>query len=207
MDKKMLGGLAAGGAALAGLAAYLVIGRKPEPPIEPVASPPAVSEPAPAATAPAPAEPEAAPAVPAPKQPGTAKKAPAPKGPAKTGTPGSTPASPKSGESAPSPATANAPPKPKPAPKPVYSGPKEGVVLWSGELIKGGKIIIAPGIAAGGTVSNEFPGVPIDVRVDLKGVSITESPSAADGWKRVVLSSETKGRKVVSVHWAVRETN
>lgn len=34
-----------------------------------------------------------------------------------------------------------------------------------------------------------------------------EPPSAADGWKRVVLRSETKGRKVVSIHWTVKEAN
>lgn len=194
MDMKMLGGLVAGGAALAGLAAYLVIGRKPEPPFEP-AAPPTVSEPESAATpAPAPEESKAAPAVPLPKLPGGSRKAVAP-------------AVPKSG-GGPTRAVSNAPaPKPKPAPKPAYSGPREGVVLWSGELIKGGRIILAPGIAAGGTVSNEFPGVPIDVRVDLKGVSILETPSAADGWKRVVLRSETKGRKVVSIHWTAKGAN
>lgn len=199
MDKKVLGGLAAGGAAAAGLIAFLVIGRKPEPPIEP-APQPAITEPAPtAAPAAAPEEPKAAPAGPAPKQPQTKKQTV--KKPAAPGQ--STPASTSGAE----PAASAPPPKQKPAPKPVYSGPKEGVVLWSGELIKGGKIIIAPGIAAGGTVSNEFPGVPIDVRVDLKGVSIEETPSAADGWKRLVLRSETKGRKVVSIHWNVKEGN
>lgn len=199
MDKKVLGGLAAGGAAVAGLIAFLVIGRKPEPPLEP-APQPAITEPAPTAPAAAPEETKAEPAVPAPKQPGTKK--PAAK---KSGAPGQS--APASAAEPGTPASSAQPPKPKPAPKPVYSGPKEGVVLWSGELIKGGKIIIAPGIAAGGTVSNEFPGVPIDARVDLKGVSIEESPSAADGWKRVVLRSETKGRKVVSIHWNVKEGN
>lgn len=123
MDKKVLGGLAAGGAVIAGLSIYWITGRKPEPPLEP-APQSAVSEPVPAAAPPPTEAPKPAPEAQK-KQPAAPRKAPAPKAKA----PGAVSAT-----------------APKPEPKPVYSGPREGVVLWSGELIKGGRIIMLPGL-------------------------------------------------------------
>lgn len=93
-----------------------------------------------------------------------------------------------------------------PAPvKPVYSGPRSGVMIWSGQLEREGRIEITGAAASGlpGTLRGELPGVPVIVEVEPKDVGVAEAPSPANGWKRLVLRSRTQRLSVVTIKWTV----
>ena len=95
-----------------------------------------------------------------------------------------------------------APPKPKPEQPPV---PSSGVMLWSGRVEKNGTIVIDSGRSEGGAVNGAvLPGVPVTVRVEPKGFTVEEPPSAANGWKRIAIHSQKKAHIVVTVFWNVK---
>jgi len=72
-------------------------------------------------------------------------------------------------------------------------------------LEKGKLITIAPGIDPEGSVSYEFPGVPIDVHINTPGVTIVERPSAGNGWSRISFRSSVKRKMVVSINWSTQK--
>jgi hypothetical protein len=49
-----------------------------------------------------------------------------------------------------------------------------------------------------------LPGVPVTVRVEPKGFTVEEPPSAATGWKRIAIHSQKKAHIVVTVFWNVK---
>jgi hypothetical protein len=100
--------------------------------------------------------------------------------------------------------------KEEPAPPKVEAPPKQeqaavassGVMLWSGKVDKNGTIVIDAGKSDSGTVNGAvLPGVPVTVRVEPKGFSVAEPPSAASGWKRIAIHSQKKAHIVVTVFW------
>jgi hypothetical protein len=92
-----------------------------------------------------------------------------------------------------------APPPPKPEQPPV---PSSGVMLWSGRVEKNGTIVIDGGKSETGAVNGAvLPGVPVTVRVEPKGFTVEEPPSAANGWKRIAILSQKKAHIVVTVFW------
>ena len=100
----------------------------------------------------------------------------------------------------PAPPKVEAPPKPEPAP--VASS---GVMLWSGRVEKNGTIVIDAGKSETGAVNGAvLPGVPVTVRVEPKGFTVEEAPSAANGWKRIGIHSQKKAHIVVTVFWNVK---
>jgi hypothetical protein len=95
-----------------------------------------------------------------------------------------------------------APPKPKPEQPPV---PSSGVMLWSGRVEKNGTIVIDGGKSETGAVNGAvLPGAPVTVRVEPKGFTVEEPPSAANGWKRIAIHSQKKAHIVVTVFWNVK---
>ncbi len=93
-----------------------------------------------------------------------------------------------------------------PAPvKPAYSGPRSGVILWSGQLERNGLIEISGATASGlpGSLRGELPGVPVIVEVEPKDVGVAEAPSPQNGWKRLVLRSRNRRMSVVTIKWTV----
>jgi hypothetical protein len=91
---------------------------------------------------------------------------------------------------------------PKPAPPPVAPS---GIMLWSGKVEKNGTIVIDGGKSETGTVNGAvLPGVPVNVRVEPKGFTVAEPPSAATGWKRMAIHSQKKAHIVVTVYWDVK---
>lgn len=91
-----------------------------------------------------------------------------------------------------------------PAPsKPVYSGPPSGTMLWSGQLQKNGVITIEGGQASAGSLRGELPGVPVMLDIQPSDVGLAESPSPANGWKRMVLRSRVNRQSVVTIRWTV----
>jgi hypothetical protein len=106
-------------------------------------------------------------------------------------------------ELAPPPKVEAPPPQPKPEQPPV---PSSGVMLWSGRVEKNGMIVIDGGRSESGAVNGAvLPGVPVTVRVEPKGFTIEESPSAANGWRRIAIHSEKKAHIVVTVFWNVKQ--
>jgi hypothetical protein len=100
----------------------------------------------------------------------------------------------------PVPPKVEAPPKP---PQPPV--PSSGVMLWSGRVEKNGTIVIDGGKSETGAVNGAvLPGVPVTVRVEPKGFTVEEPPSAATGWKRIAIHSQKKAHIVVTVFWNVK---
>jgi hypothetical protein len=98
---------------------------------------------------------------------------------------------------------AAAPPKPKPEQPPL--APASGIMLWSGKVDKNGTIVIDGRKSETGSVNGAvLPGVPVTVRVEPKGFTVAEPPSAATGWKRIAIHSAKKAHIVVSVFWKTK---
>ncbi len=98
------------------------------------------------------------------------------------------------------------PPKVEAPPKPVQPPvPSSGVMLWSGRVEKNGTIVIDGGKSETGAVNGALlPGVPVTVRVEPKGFTVEEPPSAATGWKRIAIHSQKKAHIVVTIFWNVK---
>jgi hypothetical protein len=95
------------------------------------------------------------------------------------------------------------PPPPKPEQPPI---PSSGIMLWSGKVEKNGTIVIDSGKSDTGTVNGAaLPGVPVTVRVEPKGFTVAEPPSAASGWKRIAIHSQKKAHIVVTVFWNAKQ--
>jgi hypothetical protein len=83
--------------------------------------------------------------------------------------------------------------------------PPSGIMLWSGKVEKNGTIVIDGGKSDSGAVNGAvLPGVPVNVRVEPKGFTVAEPPSAATGWKRIAIHSQKKAHIVVTVFWDVK---
>ncbi|MBK9170052.1 MAG: zinc ribbon domain-containing protein [Bryobacterales bacterium] len=107
----------------------------------------------------------------------------------------------------PDPATPPPPPPPPPKPaqeaKPRYSGPSSGVVVWSGQLERGGQVTIDGSDATAGRLNGALPGVPVIVEIDTREFALAEAPSPANGWKRFTFRARNKRHTVVTVKWSV----
>jgi hypothetical protein len=104
----------------------------------------------------------------------------------------------------PQPAETPAPPvaaQPKPKVKQLPA-PSSGILLWSGKVEQDGTIVIDGAKSDSGAVHGAaLPGVPVTVRVEPKGFTVSDPPSAANGWKRIAIHSQKKAHIVVTVFW------
>jgi serine/threonine protein kinase len=84
----------------------------------------------------------------------------------------------------------------------LYSGPKEGRLVWTGELEPGQEADLT---AKNGTssVSGPLPGVPISIEVHPTAVHVVTAPSPANQWRRLVVQNEGKKVAVVIVNWKI----
>jgi len=96
-----------------------------------------------------------------------------------------------------------APSAPSAPPAPAYNGPRSGVLIWSGQLEREGRIEISGGAATSGTLRGELPGVPVIVEIEPRDVGVAEAPSPQNGWKRLVLRSRTRRLSVVTIKWTL----
>jgi len=101
-------------------------------------------------------------------------------------------------------------PQPSPGPAaepvrstPVYSGPRSGVIIWSGQLERNGLVEINGPTASFGSLRGELPGVAVLVDIDPKDIGVAEAPSPQNGWKRLVLRSRNRKHSVVTIRWTV----
>ena len=72
-------------------------------------------------------------------------------------------------------------------------------------FLTGQTIVIDGGKSETGAVNGAvLPGVPVTVRVEPKGFTVEEPPSAATGWKRIAIHSQKKAHIVVTIFWNVK---
>ena len=90
-------------------------------------------------------------------------------------------------------------------PRSVYSGPRSGVANWSGKLDKGQALTIRDGTPSTGILSGSgLPGVPVRITIDQTNLGFGETPSAANGFRTLVLKSHNKHDKI-TIRWEVIE--
>ncbi len=87
--------------------------------------------------------------------------------------------------------------------RPAYEGPKKGVVIWTGEADKGMTVVIEGTAASTGQVQGALPGVACIVRLTAPNVAVTEGPGPRNGYRRISLRFNKKGRFSVPVEWEV----
>ena len=88
-------------------------------------------------------------------------------------------------------------------PKP-YDGPKEGTLVWSGEIKKNQQIRISGGAANYGSLSgNLFPGRPIQISLNSNGFAVATTPNPLNQFSELVLQSAINGRIALTIHWTV----
>ena len=89
--------------------------------------------------------------------------------------------------------------------QPAYRGPRAGVATWSGKLDKGQALTIRDGTPSTGILSGAgLPGVPVRITIDQTNLGFGEMPSAANGFRTLVLRSHNKHDKI-TIRWEVIE--
>jgi hypothetical protein len=100
--------------------------------------------------------------------------------------------------------------------RPVYSGPRAGVLVWTGQLVRGLEVsIYGRGDIRSSVTGDKFPEIgqpgrplPVPIEVTVEGANLTtvERPSASDEYSRVVIrATRDQKRAQVRIHWRVRE--
>jgi hypothetical protein len=86
------------------------------------------------------------------------------------------------------------------------SAPAEGSLLWSGDVKQRPMILVIDrAITNVGTVEGTLPGIPCQIQIDDPDVTISEFPSPSNGYKRIMLRLNKKGRTSITIRWkAVR---
>jgi len=158
----------------------------------PAATPPAPSGAIPSIPAPPSIPPiPRAPSIPTPPADAQATLPPVPTPPAATTLPPETPT----------------PPLGTPTPSKLpYSGPKSGIINWSGVVEKGGSFTIEGERALNGKVLyGGLPGVPILVDFNSEEFAIAEAPGLRNNWSRLTMRSLRRRHTVVTIKWTVLE--
>lgn len=77
-----------------------------------------------------------------------------------------------------------------------------GTLVWSGELAINDDVTITGNSASSGSVSGALPGVPIQLEVHPATVSVTVSPSAENGYRRMSLHNGGRKQSLVIIKWS-----
>ena len=92
--------------------------------------------------------------------------------------------------------------QPKNSANQTYAGPKEGRLVWTGELEAGQEIDLTAKDAAG-SASGSLPGVPVSIEVHPTSVHVVTPPGPANQWRRLVVRNDGKKVAVVLMNWKV----
>jgi hypothetical protein len=92
------------------------------------------------------------------------------------------------------------PAHPRPIVPAVYAGPKEGRIVWTGELDVGQELDLSAKSAA---ISGSLPGVPVTIEVHPSSLKILTAPSAANQWRGLVVRNEARKQVAIMVNWAL----
>jgi serine/threonine protein kinase len=78
----------------------------------------------------------------------------------------------------------------------VYTGPKEGRIVWTRDLDAGEEIDL-------GAKAGSLPGVPVSIEIHPPSVHVVIPPGPGNQWRRLVVRNDGKKQVAVVVNWAV----
>ena len=84
----------------------------------------------------------------------------------------------------------------------VYKGPKDGRIVWTGD-IDPGQIIDLTSAAASDSVTGALPGVPVKIEVHPTSVHVVTAPDASNNWRKLVVRDDGKRPSAILVNWTV----
>jgi uncharacterized protein YjdB len=87
-------------------------------------------------------------------------------------------------------------------PAPPYTGPKSGVVTWTGQLKRNQTLLIDHNKPNTGSITGAFPGVGIVITVQTPGCAVTMQPSQSNGWTSISVLAQAR-QKSISIAWHV----
>ena len=83
-----------------------------------------------------------------------------------------------------------------------YQGSSNGTLVWSGEAEKDMRVTITMDHADKGLVlSGSLPGEPCAISISDPNVAVVEAPGPSNGFARLVLRFNRKGKTSVSINW------
>jgi serine/threonine-protein kinase len=82
----------------------------------------------------------------------------------------------------------------------LYTGPREGRLVWTGDLQPGQQVDLGSRNTA---VAGALPGVPVSIEVHPASVTVVTPPSASNDWRSLVVRNDGKKQVVVLVNWTV----
>jgi hypothetical protein len=88
----------------------------------------------------------------------------------------------------------------KPEKPHIYNGPKEGRLVWSGDLEPGQEIDLGSKDVAA-SVSGALPGVPVSIELHPASLQVVTPPSAANEWRHLTIRNAGKKQVIVLVTW------
>jgi hypothetical protein len=80
---------------------------------------------------------------------------------------------------------------------------RSGVIVWTGNLPRGGQLVIDGSRASTGRLSGALPGKPVEIEMDSSEFAIAEAPNPANGWRRLAFRSRNKPQTSVTVRWTL----
>jgi serine/threonine protein kinase len=80
--------------------------------------------------------------------------------------------------------------------------PSSGILAWSGSLERN-TILIISDTATVGSISGKFPGKPIEIEIEPKGIIIRQKPGAINGWNQIILYSGNQKYSDITIRWKI----
>jgi predicted Ser/Thr protein kinase len=80
-----------------------------------------------------------------------------------------------------------------------------GVLTWSGELERNSILVISEQGSSIGNVVGQFPGKPIKIAVEPKGLLVRQTPGEANRWSQIILYSGNQKYSSIAIRWSIIE--
>jgi hypothetical protein len=80
-----------------------------------------------------------------------------------------------------------------------------GILTWSGELERNSILVIAEQGASIGNVTGHFPGKPVKIEVEPKGLIIRQMPGEVNRWSQIIFYSGKQRCTSIAIRWNVVE--
>jgi len=79
---------------------------------------------------------------------------------------------------------------------------KSGMLIWSGQLEKGGTLNISGEQPSSGRLRGDpLPGVPVFLTVEPRDIVVSNVPASLEGYRRFALRSPSRRNIVIKIHW------
>ncbi len=80
--------------------------------------------------------------------------------------------------------------------------PSSGILTWSGNLEKN-TILVISDTATIGSILGKFPGKPIEIEIEPKGLVVRQKPGSINGWNQIILYSGNQKFSNVTIRWKI----